>query len=91
MSYLSMFQPLEELFKHHIAIALKNTAAPGSHQPATASPMPVPVDDSVLKQVTWLNNEGVIQISYDTGLILGLRPADERQRYFVTTSLIGWA
>ena len=24
------------------------------------------------------------------GLILGLRPANERQRYFVTTSLIGW-
>ena len=31
---------------------------------------------------------------YDTqctpGLILGLRPANERRRYFVTTSLIGW-
>ena len=26
-----------------------------------------------------------------TGLILGLRPANERQRYFVMTSLIGWA
>ena len=25
-----------------------------------------------------------------TGLILGLRPTNERQRYFVTTSLIGW-
>ena len=25
------------------------------------------------------------------GLILGLRPANERQRYFVMTSLIGWA
>ena len=25
------------------------------------------------------------------GLILGLRPANERGRYFVTTSLIGWA
>ena len=24
------------------------------------------------------------------GLILGLRPANERRRYFVTTSLIGW-
>ena len=24
-------------------------------------------------------------------LILGLRPANERRRYFVTTSLIGWA
>ena len=26
-----------------------------------------------------------------TGLILRLRPANERRRYFVTTSLIGWA
>ena len=26
-----------------------------------------------------------------TWLILGLRPANERRRYFVTTSLIGWA
>ena len=26
-----------------------------------------------------------------TGLCLGLRPANERRRYFVTTSLIGWA
>ena len=25
------------------------------------------------------------------GLILGLRPASARRRYFVTTSLIGWA
>ena len=25
-----------------------------------------------------------------TGLILGLRPANERRRYKVTTSLIGW-
>ena len=28
---------------------------------------------------------------YNTGLILGLCPANERWRYFVTTSLIGWA
>ena len=26
-----------------------------------------------------------------SGLILGSRPANERRRYFVTTSLIGWA
>ena len=26
-----------------------------------------------------------------SGLILGLRPANEKRRYFVTTSLIGWA
>ena len=28
---------------------------------------------------------------YDPGLILGLRPANERRRYKVTPSLIGWA
>ena len=28
---------------------------------------------------------------YSTGLILGLRPANERRCYFVTPSLIGWA
>ena len=26
----------------------------------------------------------------NTGMILGLHPANERQRYFVITSLIGW-
>ena len=26
----------------------------------------------------------------NSGRILGLRPANERRRYFVTTSLIGW-
>ena len=30
-------------------------------------------------------------LSYHTGLILGLRPANERQFYFVTTSLVSWA
>ena len=28
---------------------------------------------------------------YSSGLILGLRPANERRRYFVTTSHIDWA
>ena len=32
----------------------------------------------------------IIQYDMMTGLILGLRPANERRRYFVTTSLIGW-
>ena len=31
------------------------------------------------------------EICYDAELILGLRPVNERRRYFVTTSLIGWA
>ena len=30
-------------------------------------------------------------ISLGVGLILGLRPANERRRYKVTPSLIGWA
>ena len=35
-------------------------------------------------------NESHSRFDDDTGLILGLRPANERRRYFVTTSLIGW-
>ena len=40
----------------------------------------------------WIYREETLQ-SYrcNAGLILGLRPANERWRYFVTTSLIGWA
>ena len=33
----------------------------------------------------------MVNILQMTGLILGLRPANERRRYFVTTSLIGCA
>ena len=43
-------------------------------------------------QVTTMN-QGVPKwkLSWHHGLILGLHPANERRRYFVTTSLIGWA
>ena len=30
------------------------------------------------------------QVFFLSGMILGLRPADERRRYKVTPSLIGW-
>ena len=33
----------------------------------------------------------VLYVHIHTGMTLGLRPANERRRYFVTTSLIGWA
>ena len=33
---------------------------------------------------------GNICIDYEIGLILGLHPANERHRYKVTPSLIGW-
>ena len=36
------------------------------------------------------DNQQRLPLHY-TGLILGLRLANERRRYFVTTSLIGWA
>ena len=39
------------------------------------------------------NDEVTIDVSVShtpSGLILGLRPANERRRYFVTTSFIGW-
>ena len=32
-----------------------------------------------------------LKMDMDAGLILGLRPANERRHYFVTMSLIGWA
>ena len=32
-----------------------------------------------------------ISLKYSSGLILGLRPANERRRYTVTPSRIGWA
>ena len=44
---------------------------------------------SVLYTVNSIILEIAIYI-YCTGLILGVRPANERRRYFVTTSLIGW-
>ena len=37
------------------------------------------------------NDAGVLQGRRNTGLILGLRLANERRRYKVTASLIGWA
>ena len=33
----------------------------------------------------------VNMVQWPPGRILGLRPANERRRYFVTTSLNGWA
>ena len=53
--------------------------------------------DDLIKSITicfsGLNNL-MIQASIgsgNAGLILGLRPANERCHYFVTASLIGWA
>ena len=37
----------------------------------------------------WIRN--YIRIVSDAGLILDLRPANERRRYIVTTFPIGWA
>ena len=36
-------------------------------------------------------NDGQTNCCYYKADHLGLRPANERRRYFVTTSLIGWA
>ena len=38
-----------------------------------------------MEEVDWYVHDVI------AGLILGLHPANERRRYFVTTSLIGWA
>ena len=48
---------------------------------------PVPVN----KPWGMLVNESLKSMRSDTGLNLGLRPANERHRYKVTLSLIGWA
>ena len=40
---------------------------------------------------SWCDNERWWWIENDSELILGLRPANERRRYKVTPSLIGWA
>ena len=46
-------------------------------------------------RITWvsviINHVAKSTTRIHPGLILGLRPANERRRYFVTTSLIGWA
>ena len=49
-----------------------------------------------MRDMYWLghNEHRTEHDSYNfanTGLILGLRSANERRRYLVTTSLIGWA
>ena len=41
--------------------------------------------------LVYTKNIPEIEFGANTGLILGLRLANERRRYFVTTSLIGWA
>ena len=41
--------------------------------------------------ILYPNTEASAMVYPVTGLILGLRPANERRRYKVTPSLIGWA
>ena len=44
--------------------------------------------------ISWLRNQSpvvsVVTQGIDSGMILGLHPANERRRYKVTPSLIGW-
>ena len=42
------------------------------------------------RSVSWSSAPGPTTRTRYAGLILGLCPANERRRYFVTTSLIGW-
>ena len=58
------------------------------------------IDELEIKDIQWslidlFDPSGVEFIvgytRYKIGLILGLRPANERRRYKVTASLIGWA
>ena len=38
----------------------------------------------------WHPQQGMYVLLKGVGLILGLLAANERRRYFVTTSLVGW-
>ena len=55
-------------------------------------PLPEPMPIKCLCHMAWPGaNELTLNGTSLSGLILGLRPTNERRRYFVTTSLIGWA
>ena len=41
--------------------------------------------------LSWTKSRVYVAVYYNAGLIPGLRPANERLRYFLTTSLIDWA
>ena len=52
----------------------------------------LPWDNKQLRVARKINNNLADGTEWlDTGLILGLRPPNERQGYFIKTSLIGWA
>ena len=55
--------------------------------PSGNNPSPEPM----LTQIYVTNGRVKYDLYSTSGLILGLCPANERRRYFVTTSLIGWA
>ena len=48
-------------------------------------------DKCIQQNIPWRENVMRYRYNPNTWTILGLRPANERRRYFVTTSLIGWA
>ena len=75
--------------------SLKNAGKP--HKSATTSQADV---DALVQNwgnsidnIHWSDHSHVLSHWYyiDSGMILGLRPANERRCYSVTTSLIGWA
>ena len=43
-----------------------------------------------IQSVTWVQRWDIISPKFISGLILGLHPTNDRRRYFVTASLIGW-
>ena len=67
----------------------KQHRAPGSPRPSLSTPRS-PVG-AFLNQLGIDADNMVSDRKAHTGLILGLCPANVRRRYFVTTSLIGWA
>ena len=41
--------------------------------------------------ITWTNDDWVLRCAHDARIVLFMRPANERRRYIVTSSLIDWA
>ena len=69
--------PLPPPHSHTRSGALAATSAPATVAPTSRSPPSTPRMTQTGRRL-------------QSGLILGLRPANERRRYFVTASLIGW-
>ena len=78
-----------DVFQHVIQMAA-GEGLEGAMDPGTQVLMLQPITVATVNgEQHILQEQQITQVN--TGLILGLRPANERRRYKVTPSLIGWA